>query len=290
MSKITISRVVLIGGLAAALGWYGLHSPPPESVSEQAAPASQAAQRKPVASDAHATDVATAARNRPDWPLPADVRLPGIGSSRLADDLESWIASLAAGQDKARGFSARYAPAYALGSRAEQAWMLEQGFPSLEEVAAFDYVRDARDCPSSQCRNPKIAALAADHFIQQMQHDLPPPAQRGADVGELLDEAARSRVMHAYREAGSYAEQVRQCGNAIFAAYLDAEREQSLGYTAQAEANRLFIAACGDPRGGLDPAQVAAAMSLLRNAQGSPCTGRPLLPAFPARDAQLAAQ
>lgn len=251
---------------------------------------SSAAVRQPTAAPARPTDLHAAVRDLGAWPLPRDARLQGVSESRLSDSLENWIAALpAARQDEARRYAARYAPAYEVDDKAVQAWLLEMGFPSLEEFAAFDYARDAAACPATTCSNPKIAALASDHFIAQMEQAMPPPAADGSRSLDGLDEAGRRAASQAYVQAGMYTDRLRQSGQVLFAAYLDARREQALGHGGRAAASRLFIAACGDRRMSLDADQTGLAMALLQNAHGSPCNnvGKP---AFPQPQGTLAAR
>ncbi len=248
------------------------------------------AQRTPVSRATRPVDLRDAVRDVALWPLPADAHLPGVTRSRLSSSLEDWIAGLpAADQERARRYAARYSPAYEIDDKAVQAWLLDRGFPSIEEFAAFDYARDAAGCTPQNCANPKIAALSADHFIAQLEQALPPAGAGGDRVLGGLDDAARRAAAQSYLQAGLYVDRVRKSGNVLFAAYLDLRREQAFGHDARAGANRLFIAACGDTRMRLDQGQATLAAALLQNAYGSPCNnvGKPAFPsvspAFAAR-------
>lgn len=290
MSEMTkrLLAVAVVASLAAvAIGYTRRDSVAPATA---ASVATTAAERAPTAARTpRATDLRTAVRDATVWPLPADARLPGAGDSRLSDSLEDWIAALpAADQERARLYAARYAPAYEIADKAVQAWLLERGFPSLEEFAAFDYARDAASCPPRSCANPKIAALSADHFIAQMEQALPPVGADGRAVLDGLDDVARRTAAQAYLQSGLYVDRLRDSGNVLFAAYLNARREKALGHDSRVAANRLFIAACGDPRMSLDPGQTTLATALLQNAHGSPCNNVGLSP-FPAPGNALAA-
>lgn len=289
MTKRLIAVAVVASIAAAAIGYTRRDGAAPP-VTAAATVATTAAERTPAAARTpRTTDLRTAVRDATAWPLPAEARLPGVGDSRLSASLEDWIASLpAADQERARGYAARYAPAYEIGDKAVQAWLLERGFPSLEEFAAFDYARDAASCPPRSCANPKIAALSADHFIAQMEQALPPAGADGRAVLDGLDEATRRTAAQAYLQSGLYVDRLRDSGNVLFAAYLNARREKTLGHDSRVAANRLFIAACGDPRMTLDPGQTTLAMALLQNAHGSPCNNVGLSP-FPAPGKALAA-
>jgi hypothetical protein len=289
MTKRLAAVALATAALAIALGYAGTIAP---TAPHDASPpvAGNAAARQPASPPPRTTDLHAAVRDLAAWPLPRDARLQGVGESRLADSLEQWLATLpAAKQDEARRYAARYAPAYEVDDKAVQAWLLDMGFPSLEEFAAFDYARDAAACPATTCSNPKVAALASDHFIAQMEQALPPPAADGSRRLDGLDEAGRRAASQAYVQAGMYTDRLRQSGQVLFAAYLDARREQALGHGARAAASRLFIAACGDRRMSLDADQTGLAMALLQNAHGSPCNnvGKP---AFPLPQGALAAR
>jgi hypothetical protein len=288
-----ITRPLLVGvfvasAAAIAIGYAGgdaapLPAPPAIAADGRAAPASTPARKAPI-------DLHHAVSDATMWPLPADARLPGFAGSRLAPSLDDWIATLpAADQERARRYTARYAPAYEIGDKAVQAWLLDRGFPSLEEFAAFDYARDAAGCPASDCANPKIAALSADHFIAQMEQALPAPDAAGRRSMDGLDDGARRAAAQSYVQAGLYVDRVRRSGNVLFAAYLDMRREQAFGHDSRVAASRLFIAACGDARMSLDPGQTVLAGALLQNAYGSPCNNAGKS-AFPTTDAALAAR
>jgi hypothetical protein len=288
MTKRLAAAALASAALVIALGYGGSTAPTAQQDVTQPVASKASAHRPAVAP--RTADLRAAVRDLAAWPLPRDARLQGVSESRLADSLENWIATLpAAKQEEARRYAARYAPAYDVDDKAVQAWLLDMGFPSLEEFAAFDYARDAASCPATTCSNPKVAALASDHFIAQMELALPPPAADGGRNLDGLDDASRRAASQAYVQAGLYADRLRQSGQVLFAAYLDARREQALGHSGRAAASRLFIAGCGDRRMSLDADQTGLAMALLQNAYGSPCNnvGKP---AFPLPQGALAAR
>jgi hypothetical protein len=233
-------------------------------------------------------DLVGAVRSADRWPVKAQV--PGVESSRLSTSLEDWILSLPADrQDAARRFAARYAPAYDVDDKAVQAWMLEMGFPSLEEFAAFDYGRDTATCSPRACRDPNVAALSSDHLIERMEEILPPgvmESKTSVDVSLLLSDAQNEAMMGAYTNAASYVARVRESGNVILAAYLQGRLELAMGNPDGASASRIFIAACGDRRMTLTAAEQAL-VGIVAMSYGTPCNnaGRPPFP-----DVDLSAQ
>jgi hypothetical protein len=220
------------------------------------------------------------------WTLPPSAHLPGVESSHLSNTLADWILSLPIDkQDAARQFAARYAPAYEIDHKAIQAWMLDMGFPSLEEVAVFDINLHARDCSRIDCKNPKIAALAADHFVQQMERLVPASATESTErvaIQELMSSAQNEAFTAALGEAQMYVNRVKESGNVVVAAYLQARVEQLMGMPESAGWARSFAAACGDRRARTGSStDMALGRALLTMAHGSPCNlgpGRPLFP------------
>ena len=287
--------ICLLGAAAGiiAFGHFGHFGHFGDDASRPLAAAASSAVAAPnaarVAPAPRPTDLRVAVRDLSYWPLPGDAQLRGVSRSRLADSLEGWIGGLPApDQERARQFAARYAPAYDISDKAVQAWLLEMGFPSLEEFAAFDYTRDAADCPAQSCNRPKVAALSADHFITQMEQLLPPAAAGDVSAVDALSEADRQSAMQSYVKAGLYTDRLRQSGQVLVAAYLEMRREQVLGHSSRASASQLFIAACGDPRMDAGAASVSLATAVLQHAHGSPCN-RAGKPQFPALVSALAA-
>lgn len=220
------------------------------------------------------------------WRFPRAPHLPSVEYSTLSDTLEQWIQSLPAHkQALARQFAERYGPAYDSDHKAIQAWMLDMGFPSLEEVVAFDYDVHARDCSSQECRNPKVAALSADHFIQQLEKIVPPSLYANADMSDIaavLPPKQLEEFSLAMGHATMYANRVRESGNVLFAAYLFERIERLTGNKNNADATLRFISACGDPRVSLGPmGDEGMGWALSALAHNNPCNfgpGRPLFP------------
>lgn len=119
------------------------------------------------------------------WPIPLSLRLPGGPIEvTLADSPEEWLLTLPVTQQPvAQAFLERNAKAYAFESKAEQAWLIENGFPSLEEVAFFaglardaTCIRTAQEIEASMraseaprpCAHPKLAALSVDAQIREL--------------------------------------------------------------------------------------------------------------------------
>jgi len=114
------------------------------------------------------------------WPIPEGSRLPGGPvDAVLADNPEEWLLKLPlAQQPAAQIFLERNAEAYAFTTKAEQAWMIENGFPTLEEAAFFAGLPRSQTCGlsvdeirlglSRPCLNPKLAALSADVYLREI--------------------------------------------------------------------------------------------------------------------------
>lgn len=113
------------------------------------------------------------------WPIPHALRLPGGPSEFfLADTPEAWLLSLPrALQPTAQAFLERNSEAYEFSSKAEQVWLVENGFPTLEEAAFFAGLPRSATCAVGleeikqsaagsidipPCSHPKLAALSAD--------------------------------------------------------------------------------------------------------------------------------
>jgi hypothetical protein len=294
MSKIVhvaIGGVLTVIALAVLSNWLRVANPPVVPLTNDPAMKSLATSESEAINHESALPVDTTmelrqrAQNQDRWPLGTSGRLPGVTSSLLGNSIETWILSLPiAKQDAARRFADRYAPAYEIRDKSVQAWMLDNGFPSLEEFAAFDLERHTNGCGPLECRNPKIAALASDHYIDQMEKILPAAVMKSKTNVELstyLDASQMQNMIGDYVAAASYIDRVRDGGNVIFAAYLRGRLEQAIGHADQAAASRLFIAACGDQRMNLEASSFAYLSVVTSMSYGSPCNfghGRPLFP------------
>lgn len=295
MSKMKLS-LVLLGALTGivllALRWGG-DSQAAEPIAQavqsteptRAASAAPTSQPMPRTSALPAVDLEREVERSNRWSLARAGHLPGVESSVLTDNLEQWILSLPAErQQAARAFAARYAPAYEIDHKAIQAWLLEMGFPSMEEVAAFNYDVHAKGCSPFECRNGKVAALAADHFLQQMESlvaTLPAADAGSPGLAERLNAAQRETMGGYYSNVLSYAGLAKDSGNVLFAAYLRARVEEVMGAGQNAVVIRNFISACGDQRIAQGPLGDAGAGLMLSLSYGSPChyaTGRPQFP------------
>jgi hypothetical protein len=297
MSKMKLS-LAMLGALAAGL-WlalrWGADTHAAEPIPQMAAATSSAQKPDAAAAAASAPVPQTAAQPALDlerevarsnrWSLARAGHLPGVESSVLGDNLEQWILSLPAErQQAARAFAARYAPAYEIDHKAIQAWLLEMGFPSMEEVAAFDFDVHAKGCSPIECRNAKVAALAADHFLQQMESlaaTLPAADAGNTGLAARLNAAQRETMGGYYSNVLSYAGLAKDSGNVLFAAYLRARVEELMGAEQNAAVIRNFIYACGDQRIAQGAMGDAGAGLMLSLAYGSPCHHAPGRPLFP---------
>lgn len=136
------------------------------------------------------------------WPLPVALRLPGGPAEvALAASPEEWVQRLPERQQAlARTFLARNDDAYAFSSKAELAWLIENGFPALEEVVYFASLPREATCVQTiaslragaadtgappPCPNPKMAMLSADAQIEAAEHLL--ASKGGASPTVVLD-------------------------------------------------------------------------------------------------------
>lgn len=125
-------------------------------------------------------DWVTRAERAVRWPIPEGLRLPGGPVDvALASTPEAWLLTLPLEQQPAaQAFLERNAEAYAFTSKAEQAWMIDNGFPSLEEAAFFAGLPRSQTCEKSvddirlglsrPCSNPKLAALSSDAYLREV--------------------------------------------------------------------------------------------------------------------------
>jgi hypothetical protein len=120
------------------------------------------------------------------WSIPEALRIPGGPSRvRLADSPQAWLKSLPSSQQPAaEAFLRRNERAYAFSSKAEQVWLIENGFPSLEEVAYFAGLPRESTCMRSvdelrideqaaraprACGHPKLSALSVDGHMRELE-------------------------------------------------------------------------------------------------------------------------
>lgn len=224
-----------------------------------------------------------------DWPLPAGNRVPGVNTATLADDEHAWLESLPeASRAAAARFLERNGSAYAFDNRSVHAWLLDHGFPALEEVAAFEEsnLRDA--CNEIQCVNGKVAALIADETIARIEQMVPAwvfDLRQPASPSAGMNEAERIALGRSMVEARAYISHARFKGSMLYAAYLEERLERAMGQPDRAASARALIAGCGDRRmySVVDWQDVANARHMIGLLPYGPtmCGKRPGLPGFP---------
>ncbi len=200
------------------------------------------------------------------WPLPAGNRIAGVAETRLAESPEAWLASLPlADQPVAAAFLERHAAAYRFRSREEQAWMIEAGYPALEEVVAMRRLPDdARACiqPGRHCATAKLAALIADEGVE---------ALRALEADPRADEADKARARFAIA-GGLRARPADPAGPRaplLFALQVEALAAITLGQPEDAEVALALARVCGDYRMPDAPLAVQATVRMLAQG-GSP--------------------
>lgn len=211
------------------------------------------------------------------WTLPAGNRLPGVHDALLTGDIDAWIASLPPDrQQAAREFVARNALAYQIENKAQQAWMLDRGFPALEEFAAFDFDAHTADCDALRCSNAKVAALAADHLLTRVEALLPPGTSAALETPDIASQLTPEQLRElglAMSSARDYLARASANGSHLFHAHLQARLAGLMGDVEGAELGYAYAAACGDSRAAsLGHGQLRAALTfaMLSNAH-QPC-------------------
>lgn len=273
--------LVAVVAIAGLLGAYVLIREPAEDGSEP----------RPVAPAARASHAAAAASGQPPEPQPAPGATGAASASQtdkaLASNTEEWIDRLPlSAQSKARRFVERNAPAFDFDRPEILAWMRAHGFPSLEEVAAFDFASASRICTTLECHDARIAALAADHLLATIEERIPAHALAdGVDVREFLASPSpldRKELNLVMIDAHGYINQARNKGSTIFAAYLEARWASLFGREAEVRIARAVAAACGDRRLRDTPSsrEVWLALSMVPGAPQA-CGIRPGMPLYP---------
>lgn len=165
--------------------------------------------------------------------------------------------------------------------------MIEQGFPALEEVAAFDYQQHTANCASIRCENGKISALAADKLIGDMEAIMPENLVGAVDQPDLsasLSPEQLGELSRAIGEARTYIDRSRDNGSTLFSAYLAARLAKVTGDVERAEAAYAFAGACGDPRAARHGAASAVAVGVVLSLSAGghrACGTRVEVPVFP---------
>jgi hypothetical protein len=241
----------------------------------------------PAGLDARVPPLSEQVAGRVSWPLPPGLQVPGVTHSTLARNLEEWLESLPPDQRaRARDFATRYAVGYSFESPEQQAWMLQHGYPALEEVVAFDFEAMTAQCDRVFCTDPKISALAADESLNRAEEallewhgvtEMPASPMEGLDV-----EQQRTLFMNLFN-ATSYTRHARELGSRFFAAQLEARERRLKGDVRSAQVIEAYLSACGDPRfqaQGQDQLPSAVMISII---PGNPCGYSPSRPTFPGR-------
>ncbi len=194
------------------------------------------------------------------WPLPAGNRIAGVTETRLADSPEAWLATLPIeDQPVAAAFLQRYAGAYGFQSREELAWMIEAGFPALEEVVAMRRMgEDAYDCiqPGRHCASPKLAALIADAGVERLQ-------ALEADPGADEADRARARILIAGGVNPFPADPAAAPAPVLFRLQVQAAAAPLLGAPEQADIAIALARVCGDYRMPDATPELQAAVAML---------------------------
>lgn len=293
MAANRLGAIAAILALAAGASWLWIGGERPAPVASEdgpAIPSPDATESSPSGGASVPLSVARPSLKeqvdgRVSWPLPAGLQLPGVTHATLAGTLEEWIASLPPDQRaRARAFATRYGNGYAFDSPEQQAWMLQHGYPSLEEVVAFDFESMTAQCDRIFCANPKVSALAADEALNRFEesllewHDV---AVMPSDPMAGLDEGQRMALFTHLVDATSYTRRAREGGSLFFAAQLTAREARLRGNLSEAEATEGFLSACGDKRIQASDAARMSAIHVLSNLPGSPCGISPNRPDFP---------
>jgi hypothetical protein len=284
----TIAALLLLGAaFVAAWQFRSLGRTTPAAMDTQPPARAEPStpESPPTSAQRSPRSLAEQVQGRATWPLPAGLRLPGVRESTLADDLEGWLQTLPPEQrETARAFAGRYGVAYEFSSRAEQAWLLQHGYPSLEEVVAFDAERMMAACGSVNCQDPKISALAADFALNRIDERLQTFYAGRAwpeDPYSGLNDGQRATLMQDYFQVLGYTRHARENGSQFFAAHLSARLDRLSGRSEMAEMAEVFLSVCGDPRIAVSGVARANAQNLLQVVPGNPCGWAPGRPAFP---------
>ena len=114
------------------------------------------------------------------WGLPIDNRIGGVATVKLVASTEEWLRNLPPAQRiGAEAFLSRNRGAYAFSTREEHAWLIDHGFPALEEVAYFQGLPEGeRNCEQDRCRSGKFAALVIDEQLAMVAR-----GSEGIDLG-----------------------------------------------------------------------------------------------------------
>ena len=139
------------------------------------------------------------------WALPFDNRVPGVEAVRLVDSLDEWLANLPpTDRLAAEQFVGRNGVAFHFESREQQAWLLDRGFPALEEFLAYQKLPEAdrRACMhggGQVCRNEKLAYLAADALLAEAEAltSSAPAGGAGLDGSAEADQVLEEKLMAA---------------------------------------------------------------------------------------------
>jgi hypothetical protein len=273
MSAVAIVLAVAVAGMALWLARRDA-GPLPEGMAPAAnAPRGDAAApaADPRAGDAPPTlnrrDAFLARVRASDtWPLPAGNRIAGVTETRLADSPEAWLATLPLeDQPVAAAFLQRYAGAYGFQSREELAWMIEAGFPALEEVVAMRRMgSEARECiqPGRRCASTKLATLIADAGVEALQALEADPA---ADEGDK----ARARILIAGGLGAYPADPAAPRAPVLFALQVQAAAAPLMGSPEEAGVALALARVCGDYRMPDPPPELQSAVRML-SPGGSP--------------------
>lgn len=120
-------------------------------------------------------EFANRVRQNAYWQLPFDNRVPGVDSVKLVDSTEEWLAGLPAAERlEAEAFVRRNGVAFQFETREQQAWLLDRGFPALEEFVAYTRLPESERRPCTPgsgqvCRNEKLAYLATDALLAEAE-------------------------------------------------------------------------------------------------------------------------
>lgn len=279
MSKVTVIFVVCFAALIAAFAITK------QSPGEVALPTTVA--------NAKALDVNPDARRRLGVPAPT-------GSPRLEQQppeeklldrtsfsADEWIASLPTHQrERARQFVSSYSTGYLIKNAAERDWILLHGYPSLEEVVSFS-PDEMPGCPPHSCRDPKVAALGADHLLNGIEKQLAETYANELlpeDYLGKLPEDTKIELVRRLADIQGYIAQARDNGSLMFAAHLRGRMAKLVGNDVEADGADALLVACGDPRVTLsDPAAQRTALAIIGSMPKSiaVCGYSPQRPTFP---------
>lgn len=184
MPKKLIAATIVLAGLAGLALYHGATDrariSDPAAVnrsSELAQPAQPAglSQGQGFVSGAGESEFSTRVRQNTYWQLPFDNRVPGVESVKLVDSLDEWLAGLPPSERlAAEDFVRRNGVALHFETREQQAWLLDRGFPALEEFVAYQRLAESerRSCipgGGEVCRNEKLAYLSADSLLAEAE-------------------------------------------------------------------------------------------------------------------------